>query len=1070
MKKICPKGKHWVEIRGIKNGGYCRKSRGRRHPFAEKLRQPLENGLKDPSGGLKEQLGSAGITGAVLGALGGAVATAMLLTPKGSETAFRNGQMEAANEFAKKETELRSQLAEEIGKAKQEYAAKGVDVEAVNQKLTAEQERMKQRAASLEQELAGLKAIEGTLAKATAEKSALSKELEEAKKTLEAVMKAPAGGQTQGAVELSAKLPGLDQQVKDRDATIADLKQKLKKAEEELVARVPHIAIERKIETLKIIHSQAEVDLATAEQEVSNATDNSSKERAERRRDKAKSMLNKRARELVEAQEALNAAQKAPSLEEVQAELDKSKAILAEKENALKEAEQYQTELLKRSSRLRGLATGLREQNKEQKGTIASQGESIAQQTSTIAEQGATIAAHETELNSLRLVSKRNNELSQELAELKQGEPLLSKEDERALNSQLAGLRIENRERQEKITALNTQIEKMQSILDEVNNAVPEAKRSQETEENWSWIRTAFGKMQQEWINTKSLNKSLTQGLDAANLAATSANQEIERLKDEYEAEIVKLKVDHETELENQRKTINADKIEGLSQQVLLAQAEVEKAKRNQRHAIFLYGTTGGKLVTHQSGAQTVKDQGGIQLGATIANGYDPLLNTSGFLVDVEESSKALISEIERDLSIGKGSLSLSKEYQVRMERIIGETKSGASTPEYSYNDAIVATHQHLARIKVFSAQMDGLKETFAKASGELAVRFIEEYENAPEDKREETIGKYDKKFREYYKTARKQAKEALQKLMGSQALMLQGPVVLNPDNEYDNNAEKRKAILSNPLDINVNSYLSSLLDPPKNSPKKKEVVADPPRQGVLSRLTQRITGKSDTPLPVEAPPPPPVLTPPPVPPIALDDRVLDEYRRGIKAPKRNFEDLTIDDIITKTVQAPENFVREKIRKATHIDLRSYPADLSGNLLTRMSVEDPELPGNGYELIFEHERSKNAFGNRDGNILAGLFNGRFIIVESDLAEKIFKGTGDPNAPGLPDPSDPYDRRGQVKNRFNSVIKAVSLSQKQRYLDPEGTILVTDLQMRHLGMKGVSFDSYFSSFCRALTHV
>lgn len=112
------------------------------------MRQAALNLPSEPAPDYRGELLSVGITSAVLGALGGSVAAAMLLTPKGSAEAFRNGQQEAAQKFELEKAELESKYQDEVEKLKKKAGVAPAPV--VDPEMQKENDRLKGELASKE--------------------------------------------------------------------------------------------------------------------------------------------------------------------------------------------------------------------------------------------------------------------------------------------------------------------------------------------------------------------------------------------------------------------------------------------------------------------------------------------------------------------------------------------------------------------------------------------------------------------------------------------------------------------------------------------------------------------------------------------------------------------------------------------------------------------------------------------------------------------------------------------------------------------------------------------------------
>ena len=155
-------------------------SKGR---VAPKMRQAALNLPSEPAPDYRGELLSVGITSAVLGALGGSVAAAMLLTPKGSAEAFRNGQQEAAQNFELEKAELESKYQDEVEKLKKK-AGVAPAPPTIDPEMQKENDFLKGELASKE---AIVKKSAEDLQKITEERDTLKQSYEQSSKDLKQV-------------------------------------------------------------------------------------------------------------------------------------------------------------------------------------------------------------------------------------------------------------------------------------------------------------------------------------------------------------------------------------------------------------------------------------------------------------------------------------------------------------------------------------------------------------------------------------------------------------------------------------------------------------------------------------------------------------------------------------------------------------------------------------------------------------------------------------------------------------------------------------------------------------------
>ena len=292
IKRSCPSNKSWVEKKGVKNGGFCRVLPGKKRSFvapigktAPKMRQVALNSPQEPATDYRGELLSVGITSAVLGALGGSVAAAMLLTPKGSDEAFRSGQQEAALKFEREKAELESKYQEEADKLKK---AAGIDPQAQQEidRLKRENEALKNQAPAVDpkvkeendrliQELADKETIakqsEEKLAALTQEHEDLKRSSDEANEKLRKVTEEFNQLQESSKTaapdpELQKQLDELSQQVSSLSATAEDRRVALENKESEYThLQEQHEAIVQELERHRAIVATYEGTIATHE-------------------------------------------------------------------------------------------------------------------------------------------------------------------------------------------------------------------------------------------------------------------------------------------------------------------------------------------------------------------------------------------------------------------------------------------------------------------------------------------------------------------------------------------------------------------------------------------------------------------------------------------------------------------------------------------------------------------------------------------------------------------------------------------------------------------------------------
>jgi uncharacterized coiled-coil protein SlyX len=240
-------------------------SKGR---VAPKMRQAALNLPSEPAPDYRGELLSVGITSAVLGALGGSVAAAMLLTPKGSAEAFRNGQQEAAQKFELEKAELESKYQDEVEKLKKK-AGVAAPAPAIDPEMQKENDFLKGELASKE---AIVKKSAEELAALTKEHETLKQSSDKANADLQKVTEE--FNQLQESSKTAAKPdPDLQKQLDDKSRELSDVsaqaeqrRQALEKKTSEFTRlEQQHEAIVQKLEDYKATVPDLEKTIRTHE-------------------------------------------------------------------------------------------------------------------------------------------------------------------------------------------------------------------------------------------------------------------------------------------------------------------------------------------------------------------------------------------------------------------------------------------------------------------------------------------------------------------------------------------------------------------------------------------------------------------------------------------------------------------------------------------------------------------------------------------------------------------------------------------------------------------------------------
>lgn len=813
IKRSCPSNKSWVEKKGVKNGGFCRVLPGKKRSIsapmgkaAPKMRQTALNLPSEPSTDYRGELLSVGITSAVLGALGGSVAAAMLLTPKGSGEAFRSGQQEAALNFEKEKAELESKYAGEIEKLKK-TAGVNPKAQAEIDRLTKENESLKNQTPVSDPEMKNENdrltqelAEKETIAKQSEEKlAALTQEHEELKRSSE-----KANADLQKVTEDFTKLqessktaakpdPNLQKQLDEKSQEVSSLSAV---AEERRVAlankesehtqlQEQHEAIVKELEQRNAFISgfADQFPPPLSLEEINNLEWVQQSIEMGYRNVHIKNLVG-RVEEL--SADKLTAKQIGKELgldvEAVRSTRSKLNIPAPDQAGFGDWVEGFRA---KQSVQQSAIA-GLRSQQEEAATGFAS---SIREHQQTIDERNQTIAGLETTIETQTNAIKTHKETIDQLNE--HINDLQSQHDQ--LLSVAQGSNVEELD---KLVGTNYAYQRKQMA------------------EQYSVAKEALSAAESRLKVMVDEHNQTLEEKDAIINAQKNQIQKYEKLQARTEGDLLQLHMSLENEVKMARVEAHQSASDSLKGKIKELEERLSEliGERDE----LLYGKTG--LLTHLSGSGHRERYGGIQLAAAIRGGKVDLsdMSEAKFNEKVNYSTDLLLGSLESSSLSDNGSpvgTPFLLEWENNHNEILERFKSGDITPEELWKQQAIAHLQHINRRKEFLARMEDFKKTQRTEARKIASEFYNKY-MAKKDKGEKTetvIKKYDAAFRAHYADMKKSVLEIQEEVKKQYPL----GGFLNDQGEID------PGIAETALSVNFpKPYLAALL----GNGKKKEV------------------------------------------------------------------------------------------------------------------------------------------------------------------------------------------------------------------------------------------------------
>ena len=694
MKRACPPHQSWVTDKRVKEGGYCRKLQGRKHPLtspAAKMRQVAPVLPQEAPSDYRGQLLSVGITSAVLGALGGSVAAAMLLTPKGSDEAFRSGQKDAAHKYEVQAAELISKHQEAIEKLKEEYEKKGVtpsDTPApVDTKLKEENDRLTQELGTLQEKHErvsnALKAIEKERdGLATAHAKATS-DLEAATTKLTQLQKKP-----QDNPDLIRAKDELARQVRDLSQRSSDLQTALDETKQ------AHA-------TLSAAHEQTKTELKAANEAVEAQGKQLERDRQMLGHERKKlSVVGQRAAEKLKGQ-ATTIARLNQHVAQLEVDMQVTgKELAAAEEKVMKAKEEHsktteqlgatQQQLAMAQQQLEQAKLDLENHEKSATKAIDKSNESHRRRNKELSEKVAehqqTIAEHENTIATLKAQVQAFGTPSAELAVLRQKH---------------AALEAQHKQATESLTALTNEHNQAKKTLEEANIQAIELHDRMATENE---------RLQSELNAAKGEINSTTAGTLIERI------QQLEAANEAYRKELYP--VDSSANI--------ATHLHG-------------SASRESRGGIQLG-------LTLQRGKSSF-DQDPSKFADEIA------IATNNLFAPLEE--QAVLTGVPA-FGGKKSRPGLLQDWENYNKKVFSRTKSQFKTTEdvdAFWQDLAIAHHQHIRRRAVFREDLEKLRDTYDRSSRDLALEFHGKFSVAQSDtEKKRLISDYGSRFQEQYK------------------------------------------------------------------------------------------------------------------------------------------------------------------------------------------------------------------------------------------------------------------------------------------------------------------------------